>query len=348
MDITETFVYGFSSVGFLNGLLFLYVSLKSKRKSPLFFGLAWFFSIAAVTSSIFFTLHWANVFAGLSQGFLILGILGVLKEEHGNISILRLRTLYLIPLTVMVFGIAESIIETEPEDGFVIGGIFGLFATFVFVESLKRTHGRNIVIMGLLFAFGSLMTSLYPIFRGEIAELSPYAALGVLSFSFLAFFSYYKIIFSERFFKTIPQATIETPELRGVHLESPEEFENLKESLKDYPVLAFMRGLNSPEGWTTYKFSTIEGENVIYPTDLYKITDFVFRYLAEAKNKGVKGVVVLEGLEFLRVYNDFKAVAKMIASVRDYVLSYEGALIVVLDEKAWDEKELNTLKRMLL
>jgi len=90
------------------------------------------------------------------------------------------------------------------------------------------------------------------------------------------------------------------------------------------------------------------GRKIIYPTDLYKITDLVFRYLTEAKNKGVKGVVVLEGLEFLRVYNDFEAVAKIIASVRDYVLSHDGALIVVLDEKAWDEKELNTLKRILL
>jgi len=67
----------------------------------------------------------------------------------------------------------------------------------------------------------------------------------------------------------------------------------------------------------------------------------------EAKNKGVKGIVVLEGLEFLRVYNDFQSIAKMMASVRDCVFSHNGALIVVLSKEAWDEREFNPLIRLL-
>ncbi|MCA6214279.1 DUF835 domain-containing protein [Thermococcus bergensis] len=344
MDITETFVYGLTLIRIFGGLLFFYAYLKSKRKSALLIALSWFLVIPSTTFGILFDLRVENVFIGLAYGFMILGFFELINEEKG---LLRAKSLYLIPLVVMVFGFVESIVEVEPEDCFVISGIFAFIAAFILAESLKRIYGKDVIIMGLSIAISGIITPFYPVYHEKFENKSP-ILLGVLLFTFLTFFFYYRIIFSERFFKTIPQATIETPELRGVHLESPEEFENLKESLKDYPVLAFMRGLNSPEGWTTYKFSTIEGENVIYPTDLYRITDLVFRYLTEAKNKGVKGVVVLEGLEFLRVYNDFKAVAKMIASVRDYVLSYEGALIVVLDEKAWDEKELNTLKRMLL
>lgn len=253
MYVTEAFVYGLSLIRIFGGLLFFYAYLNSKRKSALLIALSWFLAIPSTTFTVLVDLRLENVFIGLSYGFIILGFFELINEETG---LLRAKSFYLVPLAVMVFALVESIVEVEPEDSFVISGIFGFITAFILAESLKRIYERDVVILGLLIALSSIITPFYPVYHEKFGNKSP-ILLGVLSFAFLTFFFYYRIIFSEKFFKTIPKVATETPELKGVHLESPEEFGNLKETLKGYPVLAFIRGLNPPEGWSTYKFSTV-------------------------------------------------------------------------------------------
>ncbi|WP_158295413.1 DUF835 domain-containing protein [Pyrococcus furiosus] len=62
---------------------------------------------------------------------------------------------------------------------------------------------------------------------------------------------------------------------------------------------------------------------------------------------GIQGIVVIEGIEYLKMYNEFSAIAKMLATVRDYVISHQGGLIVVVDKKALDEREYALLRRVL-
>ncbi len=343
-DYSLTFIRG------LAGLLFFYAYLRSKRSSALFVALSWFFSIPVGTFGLFFDLRIESVFMGTSYSLLILGMITLIKEETEIIS--SIKSIYLIPLTVIIFSWTESFMEDLPEDSVIISGIFAFIMSMFFIESLRKFYGRDAIALGLSLAIGGIVTSFYPVVY-EGYSSSPPEVLNIVliftsMFSILVLYFYYRIIFSEKFFKKVIEKTNFKPiEVKGVQIISPKEFENWKTTLNGYPLLAFLRSIASAEGWIIYKFSSVEGQNVIYPTDLYKIPEFVFRYFMEAKNKGVKGIVVLEGLEFLRVYNDFQSIAKMMASVRDYVFSHNGALIVVLSKEALDEREFNPLIRLL-
>lgn len=147
---------------------------------------------------------------------------------------------------------------------------------------------------------------------------------------------------------------IEIPEFEGgVQIISPEDFKNIKAQLENVPpVLAFLRTLKPPpESWKPFFFTTannMEIPNTIRPTDLYKMVETVHRYLLEAERSGVKGIVLVEGgLEYLRIHNEFPSIAKMMSTVRDYIISNKGALIVVIDKNALDEREYMLLRRIL-
>ncbi|BAD84926.1 hypothetical protein, conserved (C-terminus) [Thermococcus kodakarensis KOD1] len=161
---------------------------------------------------------------------------------------------------------------------------------------------------------------------------------------------YYRVIFSPRFLRDYDVKNIEIPEFEGVQIISPEDFKNIKAQLENVPVLAFLRTLKPPESWKPFFFTTannMEIPNTIRPTDLYKMVETVHRYLLEAERSGVKGIVLVEGLEYLRIHNEFPSIAKMMSTVRDYIISNKGALIVVIDKNALDEREYMLLRRIL-
>lgn len=70
-------------------------------------------------------------------------------------------------------------------------------------------------------------------------------------------------------------------------------------------------------------------------------------YIRSLENSDLKPVVVLEGIEYLKIYNDFRALAKFLTSLRDYVAVSNGTLVLVLEKDAWEEREMKTLERLL-
>lgn len=94
---------------------------------------------------------------------------------------------------------------------------------------------------------------------------------------------------------------------------------------------------NTPITW----LATQTGEHVLDPTSLGMLAHAVMDFLSKTKN----GVVLLDGVEYLITNNDFRKVARILEQMNDSVMQHRGYLIVPLDPRAFDTKELAILER---
>lgn len=352
MNVYDPYFIGLVSVRILGVALFLYVYYKSRRKSALSFALVWLSAIPTATFGLF-NFRIENLFVSLSSALLVYGFFSMLMEET---DIPLPKGLVIIPpLFLVVFGIGESILERNfPEDGYILGGFLAMMVGGIAIDALPPYYGKDGKRLGFVFLISGFSSVIYPLFYQVIPEIPHYvlifAQIFGIAITLSLFYFYYKIILSPRFIKKYDAETVGPPELKGVYILSPEKFKQIKTQLETYPVLAFLRNLKPSEKWNFLFFTTLDNinmPNAVHPTDLYKIADMVNRYIFEMKRSNLRGIVVIEGLEYLRIYNGFPSIAKMLSAVRDYVVSNNGALIVVADKNAWDEREWNTLRRVL-
>lgn len=94
---------------------------------------------------------------------------------------------------------------------------------------------------------------------------------------------------------------------------------------------------NTPITW----LATQAGENVIDPSSLGMLAHAVMDFYSKKKN----GVVLLDGIEYLVTNNDFKKVVRMLEQINDFVMQYRSYLIVPIDPRAFDPKEVAILQR---
>jgi len=95
------------------------------------------------------------------------------------------------------------------------------------------------------------------------------------------------------------------------------------------------------EGTQIIWLATQAGENTMDPTSLGMLAHSISEFLSKAKD----GIVLLDGVEYLITNNDFKKVVRAIEQINDTVMNYEGYLIMTLDPKAFDQKELAIIER---
>ncbi|WP_055282788.1 DUF835 domain-containing protein [Thermococcus sp. EP1] len=340
----DIYITSITLIKILAGLSFFFAYLESKRLSALFISIFWFLVIPTATFGRV-DIRIENIMIALGYAFVILGIFQLIKEEHQ--FPLPKSIFILFPLMTALVGTVESIIRTTPQNGYVVAGIFELIVGLMTIEILGPYYGKNAKGLGISLALSGIMTPSYAIVTPEFANKLVILIIA-WSLAISQFYFYYRIIYSERFFKW-PQSieAIEALRIEGLRLISPNEFIAIKEEIGIYPALAFLRNFKPAPGWICYRLSTIEAPNTIYPTDLYKITETAVRYFSEARQKNTKGITIIEGLEFLRLYNNFESVAKMLSAVRDHVIINNGTLVLVAEENAWEKKEWAMLKRIL-
>lgn len=87
--------------------------------------------------------------------------------------------------------------------------------------------------------------------------------------------------------------------------------------------------------------ATEPGDSTIDPTSLGMLAHAVEEFLSKAKD----GVVLLDGVEYLVTNNDFKKVARTIEQINDSVMSYQGYLLITVDPRTFDPKELAILEK---
>ncbi|WP_161937342.1 DUF835 domain-containing protein [Pyrococcus kukulkanii] len=79
----------------------------------------------------------------------------------------------------------------------------------------------------------------------------------------------------------------------------------------------------------------------VSPTDLHRLLNEAIKFLSGVKGKGV---VVVDCVEFLLLYNEFKAVAKFLFTLKDHVLMSGGFLIIGTSPEVIGEREFNVLR----
>jgi hypothetical protein len=79
----------------------------------------------------------------------------------------------------------------------------------------------------------------------------------------------------------------------------------------------------------------------VSPTETPALTTLIKSFLSENK----KGIVLLEGLEYLINQNDFKNVLKFLSGTKDQVFLAKGILLVPFDPVVLDPKDLKALER---
>jgi len=96
-------------------------------------------------------------------------------------------------------------------------------------------------------------------------------------------------------------------------------------------------GISSEILW----LSTIETRNTIEPTQLSKLAFIISHFVKTNK----KCAILLDGLEYLILQNDFDTVLKFIYSVMDYIAMHNAILLLPLSPQALSPSQIKMLER---
>ena len=83
------------------------------------------------------------------------------------------------------------------------------------------------------------------------------------------------------------------------------------------------------------------GEMRVAPTSLAVLTDTIVRFMESNPNS----IVLVEGVEYVVTFNDFKKVLKSLDSLNETAWVTKSRLMISVDPRAFDEKELALLER---
>jgi hypothetical protein len=83
------------------------------------------------------------------------------------------------------------------------------------------------------------------------------------------------------------------------------------------------------------------GERRIAPTSLAVLTDTIVRFMESNPNS----IVIVEGIEYIVTYNDFKKVLRSLDSLNETAWVTKGRLLVAVNPRAFDDRDLALLER---
>ena len=95
------------------------------------------------------------------------------------------------------------------------------------------------------------------------------------------------------------------------------------------------------ENTPIYWLATRAGEMVLSPTNLGILTHMLVKFVEETPS----GVILLDGIEYLVSNNDFTKVLRMIDQVNDHILQRGCRMVIPVDPRAFDKKQLALLER---
>ena len=81
-------------------------------------------------------------------------------------------------------------------------------------------------------------------------------------------------------------------------------------------------------------------DDYVSPTDLPRLNTMIKSFVSENK----KGMIVLEGLEYLINQNDFKGVLKFLSGIRDQVYLAKASMLIPLDPSVFDARDLKSIE----
>lgn len=95
------------------------------------------------------------------------------------------------------------------------------------------------------------------------------------------------------------------------------------------------------ESTPIYWLATRTGQDVISPTNLGILTHTLVQFIEDSPG----GIILLDGIEYLVSNNDFSKVLRTIDQVNDHISQSQAVMIIPVDPRAFDQKELALLER---
>jgi len=89
--------------------------------------------------------------------------------------------------------------------------------------------------------------------------------------------------------------------------------------------------------------STTLGKDYVDPHNLNSLTNLIANFMAD----GEHGVILLDGIEYLMMNNDFARILHFLEYVTEQVAIRRAILLVSIDDRAFDPKELALIERNL-
>ncbi len=87
--------------------------------------------------------------------------------------------------------------------------------------------------------------------------------------------------------------------------------------------------------------SSQQGENSINPTDIGILVDRIVSFIEDNESS----VVLLDGIEYLMVNNDFQNVIIAVSRINEAVMQHGSIMIIPIEPRAFESNELALLKR---
>ena len=94
---------------------------------------------------------------------------------------------------------------------------------------------------------------------------------------------------------------------------------------------------NVPNIWLSSQME----EDCINPTDIGILVDKVIGFIEDNEHS----VVMLDGIEYLSVNNDFQKVMKAVSRINETVMQFDSIMIIPLEPRAFETNELALLER---
>ncbi|AFK22469.1 DUF835 domain-containing protein [Pyrococcus sp. ST04] len=330
LEVKSTIIL-IGTVSIVTGGYFLYASLKEKRKDALYASLGWFMLGA------YYLIRYHGIHKSVAEMFLYFYALGMafytveIIEDYAPTALRHVKCYLLVPLSHILYRTITMILHMRRVP---VGGIAGdsgfmlIISAYIFWKGLGKEAMLNSVAMLIL----GIDLTLYKFIGDSLIDLV-LILLGALILSVSTIRRYKTLI------KEVKKGEI--PDINpGMKIVPDAYFEVLLESLEDKPLLLFTRDLSKKsENWTVFYVTNTQMENGIRPTELEKMTHLAVRYMREARMSGGRGVVAIDCLEFLKLYNDFRSIMKFLHALRDYAIAENGTVIVAYTPEAWEEKE---------
>ena len=339
-------------------LMILRIYLHHRKKSTLMFSLAWLFDFLAIGFSSaggnleVLGLLSLTVFAG----FMFAGAVYMLEEEGITTSRRVLLSFSPTPLLFMLYLLGVYAYTEDPEWTATAAAALGIAGVFVTaagilmraIVDIYHSAARYFYVAVVLFGFHLIPAALF----GQHPWYEPIGFSLSATLIVLMVIALVRIMYSDNFIREIPEEVHEI-RMKEITIVPPGRYREIKEELRNYPVLAFVRDAsNTSPRWKTYFITNAplgkDSHETIRPTDLARMGELIYRYLQDMKEKGLRGIVLIDCPEYLLVYTSRESFLKFISKVRVFVVLNNGTLILVVDPKSVEERFLAQLERVLL
>jgi len=335
------------------------IYLQNRRRSALAFSLAWIFDFLAILSTI--TQNQVFQLLGLVSlsmfsGLMFYGSVKFLEEESITARYRTLAMFAPMPVSFMVYMVGVYLYTGDPSWTALSAATLGITGVFVIAGGLLlretveiyKSAVRYLYISIILFGIHLIPAALFGIYDW-------YKAIGFTASTALIIsmvIAMVKLTSSEFFLPSKSESAKPVDIEPGVMIVNTVEYQKLKEKLKDRPVLAFLRDVTDvPKEWKAYFITTIPFQgrfkNTISPTNLARMTELSYKYLEESARAGERGIIVIDCLEYLTVYNTWESLMKFLSKLRDFVIVNKGTLILVIEKESLESRHYAQLRKLM-